>query len=488
MFSFEEIPTQHVIPQIEVRSADRCTALDVHQKLAGSGPSFLLDGAGWFGQGRALSGVLPFAAFRSRGACSTFSYFGADGAHPEIWHDAADPIVHLQRWLDRFTPPDTAFRAADRPLAHGGAIGFFSYDLVRQFERVPKHHINDPNLPDILLFFFDLFIVSHCADGTPQIVFDPFPRMRMGQDAQAACRVGEAHINAVQQRLQTPQALETWAPRAGVQYDLTPAAYEAYVRRVLGYIAAGDVFQVNLSHSMRAPGYVPAASIYRRLSQINPSPFSAYLDMGEVQVACGSPERLVCVRKREGRTWAETWPIAGTRPRGRTPEEDQAMVAALYASRKEQAEHLMLVDLARNDLGRVCRFGSVDVTSLMGIEKYSHVIHLVSRVCGEVAPGTPPLSVLRALFPGGTITGVPKIRCMEIIAELEVRARGIYTGAIGYIGFDGQMDLNIAIRTWVRYRNEWTTQVGGGIVADSDPAAEYQETLQKAAALIAALQ
>ncbi len=273
-----------------------------------------------------------------------------------------------------------------------------------------------------------------------------------------------------------------------VHYDTTPADYMAHVDRVLEYIAAGDVFQVNLSHRLRVPVEKGAAfSVYQNLARINPSAFSAYCDLGKVQIACGSPERLVRLFQRGGERFIETCPIAGTRPRGATVTEDQEMVAALHASRKERAEHLMLVDLARNDLGRVCRFGTVHVASLMETEKYSHVMHLVSRVVGEAADGATPLSVMAALFPGGTITGAPKIRCMEIIAEMERQPRGIYTGAIGYIGFDGEMDFNIAIRTWVQRAGELTARVGGGIVADSRPDAEYQETLQKAGALIAAL-
>ncbi|MFQ5950282.1 MAG: anthranilate synthase component I family protein, partial [Nitrospiria bacterium] len=278
-------------------------------------------------------------------------------------------------------------------------------------------------------------------------------------------------------------------PPPPAQADRSPAAYMEMVRRAKGYIAAGDIFQANLSHRLtfRFP-FKSLFPIYRRLWRINPSPFSAYLDLGEIQIASGSPERLVCIKKGAHADIVETRPIAGTRPRGRDPLEDIRMIKALYESEKERAEHLMLIDLERNDLGKICRYGTVRVDSLMTLEKYSHVFHLVSNVRGELIPGASPLQVLQALFPGGTITGVPKIRCMEIIAELEGKARGIYTGAIGYIGFGGEMDLNIAIRTWVRRGDEMMFQVGAGIVADSDPQSEYQETLQKAAALMKALQ
>jgi anthranilate/para-aminobenzoate synthase component I len=210
--------------------------------------------------------------------------------------------------------------------------------------------------------------------------------------------------------------------------------------------------------------------------------------LGTIEIASGSPERLVHLHKETEKRFVETRPIAGTRPRGKNLTEDEKMIRQLYESEKERAEHLMLVDLERNDLGKICRYGSVHVDSLMALEKYSHVIHLVSQIRGEIRPEILPTQVIKALFPGGTITGVPKIRCMQIISELEKKSRGIYTGAIGYITFSGEMDLNIAIRTWVRHHDTLTFQVGAGIVADSDPDLEYQETLQKAAALMNALQ
>ena len=481
--------TQQPTLQIETLSTGGCDPTEIYRRVA-HGPSVLLDGAGWFDGRCALIGLLPFGAFQSRGASSEFHYFGLDIDHPAIWCDAGNPAAHLQGWLDRFSLPPIS--TADVPFS-GGAIGFIAYEFAGQLEKRPGPPISDPNLFDLHLFFFDLVLLIDRATDQVQIVFNPLPQMRMGKDAEAARRAGREKIDTVRQWLaETPGPLSpdvsVLSSGASVRYDTTPADYMAQVNRVLEYIAAGDVFQVNLSHRLRVPAEKTAAfSVYQKLARINPSPFSAYCDMGKVQIACGSPERLVRLFQRGGQRFVETWPIAGTRPRGVTVAEDNEMVAALHASRKERAEHLMLVDLARNDLGRVCRFGTVHVASLMETEKYSHVIHLVSRVAGEAADGTTPLSAMAALFPGGTITGVPKIRCMEIIAELEGQPRGIYTGAIGYIGFDGEMDFNIAIRTWVQRAGEMTARVGGGIVADSRPDAEYQETMQKAAALIAAL-
>jgi anthranilate/para-aminobenzoate synthase component I len=259
------------------------------------------------------------------------------------------------------------------------------------------------------------------------------------------------------------------------------------VSRAKEYIAAGDIFQANLSHRFHAT--LSGESIfplYQNLREINPSPFSAYLNMGGFEIASGSPERLVRVKRTKGKFLVETRPIAGTCPRGQDDAEDQEKIAKLYGSEKERAEHLMLVDLERNDLGRVSRFGTVSVDALMTLERYSHLFHLVSNIVGELRESVSATDVISALFPGGTITGVPKVRCMQIISELESHPRGPYTGSLGYIDFSGEIDLNIIIRTFYRKGSDLFFQVGAGIVADSDPEMEYQETLQKAAALIAA--
>jgi len=478
--------TQQTTLHIEILTTGGCTAAEVYQRVA-RGPSVLLDGAGWFGGRCALVGLLPVGAFQSRGTSSEFHYFGADP--PAIWCDAVDPKAHLQRWLDRFSFPPHSISG---PPFTGGAVGFVAYEFAEQFERRRSPPISDPSLFDLHLFFFDLVLLIDRAAEQIQIVFNPLPRIRMGENEEAARHAGGRKIATVRRWLKEAPPPSPDVPvlssDTAVHYDTTPDHYMTQVNRVLEYIAAGDVFQVNLSHRLRvASEKRMALSVYRKLARINPSPFSAYCDTGNVQIVCGSPERLVRLFRQSGQRFIESWPIAGTRPRGATVVKDDEMVAALHASRKERAEHLMLVDLVRNDLGRVCRFGTVHVASLMETEKYSHVMHLVSHVVGEAADDATPLSALAALFPGGTITGVPKIRCMEIISELERQPRGIYTGAIGYIGFDGEMDFNIAIRTWVQRAGELVARVGGGIVADSRPDAEYQETMQKAAALLAAL-
>ena len=261
-------------------------------------------------------------------------------------------------------------------------------------------------------------------------------------------------------------------------------AYMEMVRRAKEYIAAGDIFQANLSQRLSAdvPGLDPW-DIYTVLREVNPSPFACFIDFPELKIASSSPERLV----RLAGGCVETRPIAGTRPRGGDTTGDEAMRSELLLNEKERAEHIMLIDLERNDIGRVCEYGSVSVDELMVTEDYSHVIHIVSNVKGELAKGKDAFDLIRATFPGGTITGVPKVRCMEIIDELEPVARGPYTGSVGYISYTGDMDLNIVIRTFVIKDGRAYVQVGAGIVADSDPEREYYETLHKAEALVKTL-
>jgi para-aminobenzoate synthetase component 1 len=275
------------------------------------------------------------------------------------------------------------------------------------------------------------------------------------------------------------------AAAADVAPDIPREAYELAVRRVVDYILAGDIFQANLSQRLRAelPDGLAPLDLFARLCAGNPAPFAAYLKLDDLVIASSSPERFLRLSGDE----VETRPIKGTRRRGRGPAEDEALAAELLASDKDRAENVMIVDLLRNDLSRVCRDGSIAVPELCSLERYATVMHLVSSVTGRLRPGLGPVDLLAACFPGGSITGAPKIRAMEIIAELEPTRRGAYCGAIGYIGFDGAMDTSIVIRTFTIRDRRVTFQVGGGVVAGSTPEGEYQETLAKAAALIAAL-
>ncbi len=458
--------------------------------------SFLFSGStgGWFDGDYSLLGGLPFGRFQSKGTHSRFDHLSSREAHPT--HDTGNPLDSLQSWLNLFKIPESAVLnpLKNLPFPLGGAVGYFSYELAHQLENIPETQ-NDFNFPDIDLLFINFYIIMDHKKNLIHLIYNPFPEIQMGNTQAHAFLKGHKLLAQTEEKIKAAQETQTalhegpnedWEVRATTA--CSSETYQNMVRRAKGYIAEGDIFQANLSHQFSAPcPFKSLFELYSRLYQINPSPFSCYLDFGEVQIASASPERLVRIQNKQGKRIVDTRPIAGTRPRGSDPSQDNDLVTSLYESEKERAEHLMLVDLERNDLGKVCKYGSISVNALMALEKYSHVSHLVSDIQGELADGVTPLQVLKALFPGGTITGVPKVRCMEIISELEQKARGIYTGAIGYIGFDGEMDLNIAIRTWVRKKDKMMFQVGAGIVADSDPKKEYQETLQKAAALMEAL-
>jgi anthranilate/para-aminobenzoate synthase component I len=391
------------------------------------------------------------------------------------------------------------------PPFTGGAVGFFSYDFVRHFEDIPKRAVDDRSIPESSFLFVDLVVAFDHVLGKAWIVVNPgareqelgFRRPRPEEWGrlydEAAARLAtvgrriEEAAAAGQQEAPASPAPPRDERRAGRVFrsTLTKGSFEDRVRRCREYIAAGDIYQANLSLRMSADiGDADPLRLYRLLREINPSPFAAFLDFGDLQLVSSSPERLV--RLRNG--IADTRPIAGTRPRGESDEETAALSAELLMNEKERAEHVMLIDLERSDLGRVCDFGSVTVDELMVIEEYSHVIHIVSNVSGRLSAGKDGFDLVRAVFPGGTITGVPKVRCMEIIDELEPVARGPYTGSLGYISNSGDLDLNIIIRTIVVKDTVAHVQAGAGIVADSDPQREYAESLRKAEAMKKAIE
>jgi anthranilate/para-aminobenzoate synthase component I len=449
--------------------------------------AFLFEGSAWFDGQSPLIGLSPFAFFESKQGISVFTFQNASQKWERKTESPNDPLACLQRLLDQFRLPKTA---SDPPFSHGGAVGYLGYDLIQQYEPVLAPTAPAPSgLPEICMNFINCFLRTNLRDQTTQIVYNPAPLVALGWPPDLAVRTGHRFIAEIEKKLlDTTVVSAPECPLGPMQKTHSKEDYIQMVKRALDYIAAGDIFQANLSHRFHAT--VQGESIfalYQRLYTINPSPFSAYLKMGGVEVACGSPERLVCVRKNAGANQISTRPIAGTAPRGKTAEEDRQAIAALYKSAKERAEHLMLVDLERNDIGKVACFGSVTVDALMTLETYSHVFHLVSNIVGTVRPEISASDALKALFPGGTITGVPKVRCMQIISELEQSSRGLYTGSVGYIDFSGEIDFNIIIRSWVRQGNWLSFQVGAGIVADSDPEREYQETLDKAAALLKAV-
>ncbi|WP_029004578.1 aminodeoxychorismate synthase component I [Azorhizobium doebereinerae] len=393
---------------------------------------------------------------------------------------AGDPLTVLAQALAAHALPGDA----PVPFA-GGAIGFLSYEMGRHLERLPAPRPGLP-IPDMVMGLYDLVIAFDHAERRAFLLSSGLPE----RTAEARARRASERADALLRRLdalpvEAPpldwSAVSRWTP------DLPRAEVEARIARTVAYIHAGDVFQANITQRFSAPR-PPGLSdldLYRRLCALSPAPFSALLACGpDLAVISASPERFL---RLEADGTVETRPIKGTRPRGRTAAEDAALAAALLASAKDRAENLMIVDLMRNDLGRVSRLASVRVPQLCALESFASVHHLVSEVRARLRPGLGAVDLLRACFPGGSITGAPKVRAMEIIHELEPEPRGVYCGAIAWIGFDGAMDSSIVIRTLTRCGDTLVAQAGGGIVADSDPAAEYEESLTKIAPLLQAV-
>ena len=368
----------------------------------------------------------------------------------------------------------------------GGAVGILSYDAARWFEDIPSMAEDDLAFPDLAFGFYELTTAYDHIARQLHLVFAPSPERLIGESRDKLYREGCERLEEL--RARTTSALPDERDPLHIDSpEITPDQSRAdYVHRVgqcQDYIRAGDIYQANLSHRFTIAGTDvnrSPASLYARLRSVNPSPFAGLLSFGDVSLVSSSPERLIALKGRV----AETRPIAGTRPRGATPEHDRALGVELLGNAKERAEHVMLVDLERNDLGRVCRYGSVRVDEFMVLERYSHVTHIVSNVTGLLRDDYDAFDVVRAVFPGGTITGVPKIRCMEIIEELEPVRRGPYTGSFGYFSWTGDTDLNIIIRTLLLTPGRGYLQVGAGIVADSHPDHEYEETLYKAEAVM----
>ncbi len=388
------------------------------------------------------------------------------------------------------------------PPFQGGLAGYLAYDYGAVLERLPGSRHDDLALPDAYLGLYDWVIAWDHQAGRAWIVSTGAPERGAARARRAAERA--AWVRQLLGGPSTGAAGRTWATGArtgspapsypvadvelargiGLRSTFTHRGYLDAVQRVVDYIVAGDIFQANLSQRLESPLEEDPWHLYRRLRELNPAPFAAYLEFDGISVVSASPERFL---RLDPTGEVETRPIKGTRPRGLSPQHDAALAQALRDSEKDRAENLMIVDLLRNDLSRVCRPGSVRVPELFRLEGHRTVHHLVSTVVGRLAPGRDATDLLAAAFPGGSITGAPKVRAMEIIAELEPTRRGVYCGSIGYLGFTGAMDTSIVIRTFLAQGGRVTFSVGGGIVADSDPESEYQETLDKARALIQAL-
>ncbi len=433
--------------------------------LATDAPAFLLESAE---QGRHV-GRWSFIGFRPR---TVLRWSLADGG---------DPYALAWDAVSRFRQAPLA----DGPPFTGGAVGFFGYDLVRTVEPLGDPGPDMLGLPDMALMFSDVLVIFDHLKHTITVLANA--DLEAEPDVARATATAQETIAEVRAALAGPLPAPPHVPAGRVmpdfQSNMTPQAFEAMVARIIEYIYAGDAFQVVPSQRWSAPTPVSAFSIYRGLRAVNPSPYMYYLDFGDFQVSGASPEPLLTVAGRR----VSTRPIAGTRPRGATTAEDEQIAAELLADPKERAEHVMLVDLGRNDLGRVCEAGSVEVETYMSIETYSTVMHIVSSVAGRLRPEVTAMDALRSVLPAGTLSGAPKVRAMEIIDELEPIKRGGYGGAIGYLSYGGDLDTCIHIRTVIVKDGMAHIQAGGGTVADAKPEYELAESEAKARAQFQAI-
>ncbi|HET8999201.1 MAG TPA: anthranilate synthase component I [bacterium] len=391
-----------------------------------------------------------------------------------------DPLEEARAILQRYRP------VADPtlPRFYGGLVGWFGYDLIRTIEHLPNRPPDDRGLPVCSLQLADTVMIFDHLRHRIRIVANAL----VDDGAERAYRAARERIEEWLERLRRPlseAAAAAALPTLAVRSNMTREQYVAAVRRCKEYIYAGDAFQIVFSQRFAVEtGALDPFAVYRALRMINPSPFMFFLEGEDATLVGASPELLVRLED----DLVEMRPIAGTRRRGLTEDEDQRLAEEMLADEKERAEHVMLVDLTRNDIGRIARYGTVRVSELMAVERYSHVMHIVSNVQGRLAPGRDAIDVLRAVFPHGTVSGAPKVRAMEILDDLEPTARGPYAGAVGYVGYGGALDTCIGIRTIVMKDGVAYAQAGGGIVADSDPSAEYDETINKAKVLIRAIE
>jgi anthranilate synthase component 1 len=394
---------------------------------------------------------------------------------------AQDPLEAARDIMRRYRPVEQA----GLPRFYGGLVGYFSYDLIRTIERLPHRPPDDRNFPILELALADTVVVFDHRGHRLRVIANAYVEDGAERAYRAAQERIREWIDLLRRPLPAPPPPAAKVTRLALRSNMTRERYLEGVQRCREYIHAGDAFQIVFSQRFAADiGDLDPLTIYRALRMINPSPFMFYLAACDAVLVGASPELLVRV-EGEG---VEMRPIAGTRRRGLTEDEDRALADEMLADEKERAEHVMLVDLTRNDVGRVSRFGTVRVPELMTVERYSHVMHIVSLVQGQLAPGRDVFDVLRAVFPHGTVSGAPKVRAMEILDELEPTARGPYAGAVGYAGFGGALDTCIAIRTLAIQNGVAYAQAGGGIVADSVPEHEYDETISKAKVLVRAIE
>ncbi len=470
----------NTIPVYRQLLADTLTPVSAFRKISTAGHAFLLESASGGEKMARYSfiGTKPFMELNCRGNQTEIIRNGKK----ESFEDH-DPIGTLEKELKKFSP----VAVDELPYFTGGAVGYFSYDAVRYTEKLPVNTVDDLELPDISFMFFDSVVVFDHQEKMIKVIANAFLHET---DAEGAYKDAVGRIDSLADMLRT--AVESVSEdiitngqiERNFSSNFDKADFLRAVDRCKEYIRAGDAFQIVLSQRLGLETKAKPLDIYRALRVINPSPYMFYLDLGETRLIGSSPEVMVKVDR--GRVTVR--PLAGTRKRGRSEEEDKRLEEELINDPKEQAEHVMLVDLGRNDVGRVAEYGSVHLEDRMIIERYSHVMHITSSVTGTLRPDKTTFDALRSCLPAGTLSGAPKVRAMEIIEELEPTRRGPYGGAVGYIDFSGNMDTCITIRTILLKGNTVYVQAGAGIVADSVPELEYKETLNKARGLMVAIE
>lgn len=468
----------NLIPIFREVVADVDTPVSAFLKLERGDIAFLLESVeGGETLGRySFIGLEPFLTISGKNGSVSVT-----GETEETLDRVDDPLAVVERHLTRYRQAPVP----DLPPFSGGAVGYIGYDAVRYFEGVPRTGSDTLDLPDVLLVFTNILVIFDHLKHTVKILANA--RIK-DEPADRTYRETCAQIDEIVGRLNNtvavhPISVNTQVDVEEIDANFTKEEYIKAIEKAKEYIFAGDILQVVPSQRFSVPTSAHPFDIYRVLRTINPSPYLGYLRFGDLTLVASSPEPLIKIS--DGRVI--TRPIAGTRPRGADPVEDRSLEAELLADAKERAEHIMLVDLGRNDLGRVCKIGTVQVDDLMFIERYSHVMHIVSQVSGELAQDRSVFDALRSAFPAGTVSGAPKIRAMEIIDELESTLRGPYAGAFGYFSFTGNLDTGITIRTIVMKDGVAHVQAGGGIVADSDPEFEFRETVSKATAALRAI-
>lgn len=473
------------VPVYRTLLADLETPVSVYMKLAQTGSvSFLLESV----EGGERVGRYSFLGVNPKGVISvkhgevTRTLHGVTSTRP--LNEGEDPLHAVEKEFGRVNP----VRVEGLPRFIGGAVGTLSYDIVRYFERLPDTASHDLDVPDAAFMLIDTLVIFDHAKHQLIILANAHNTDGTTAGANAAYDDALRRIEAITDALMQPLVLppEGSAPVSDeLHSNVTREQYEENVRSAKEYIAAGDAFQIVISQRLSRKTSASPLTIYRALRATNPSPYMFLLRFSDDFTLVGaSPEMMV--RLEDG--IATTRPIAGSRPRGKDEAEDKQLAEEMLADPKERAEHVMLVDLGRNDLGRVCEYGTVKVTDMMFVERYSHIMHIVSNVQGKLRPGMNAFDLLRATFPAGTLSGAPKVRAMEIIEELEGTRRGPYGGAVGYFSFDGSMDTCITIRAALIQGDTITVQAGAGLVADSVPSAEYDESMNKARALIVTIQ